>query len=136
MDARRPELLEALNSLYEARQSAARATAHATGTANYLPATGPLQSFEIRKASPTISINNIPVGALVGGSFVPTYAYLGDGATSAISSTPGKCTVSGGVVNFLAPGTCTLRAKATGTLNSDPATGNLQSFQIRPQRPR
>jgi len=34
MDARRPELLEALNSLYEARQSAARATAHATGTAD------------------------------------------------------------------------------------------------------
>jgi uroporphyrin-III C-methyltransferase/precorrin-2 dehydrogenase/sirohydrochlorin ferrochelatase len=34
MDARRPELLEALNSLYEARQSAARAAAHATGTAD------------------------------------------------------------------------------------------------------
>ena len=33
MEARRPELLEALNSLYEARQSAARATAHATGSA-------------------------------------------------------------------------------------------------------
>jgi siroheme synthase-like protein len=33
MEARRPELLEALNSLYEARQSAARATAHATGPA-------------------------------------------------------------------------------------------------------
>ena len=31
MDARRPELLEALNSLYEARQSAARAAAHAAG---------------------------------------------------------------------------------------------------------
>ncbi len=37
MDARRPELLEALNSLYEARQSAARATAHATGTADRRP---------------------------------------------------------------------------------------------------
>ena len=44
-------------------------TAHATGTANYQPATGTPQSVEICKASPTISISNIPVGAVIGREF-------------------------------------------------------------------
>jgi hypothetical protein len=105
-------------------------TAHATGTANYLAADGLPQSFQICKASPTISITNIPVGALVGGNFVPTFAYVGDGVASVTSSTTSKCTVSGGTVNFIASGTCTLRAKATGTANVDSATGPNQSFQI------
>ena len=78
----------------------------------------------------TISINNIPAQAFVGGSFTPTYNYQGDGATSVTSNTPIRCTVSGGTVTFLHKGTCTLVAHAAGTANFDPATGSPQSFTI------
>jgi hypothetical protein len=78
----------------------------------------------------TISISNIPPDALIGGSFVAAFAYPGDGATSVTSSTPDKCTVSGGVVTFLAHGMCTFRARAEGTANFDPARGERQSFSI------
>ena len=110
-------------------------TAHATATVNYTAATGSAQSFTIATATPTISINNIPGSATVGGSFTPTYVYTGDGVTSVTSSTTGTCTVSGGVVNFVGGGTCTLTAHATATANYAAATGSAQSFTIAPATP-
>jgi hypothetical protein len=105
-------------------------TAHATATANYAAANGSSQPFAIAQATPTISINNLPLGPKVGGSFQPTYAYTGDGTTSTTSSAPAVCTVSGTVVNFVGVGTCSLTAHATATPNSAAATGQLQSFSI------
>jgi trimeric autotransporter adhesin len=105
-------------------------TAHATAGNNYLAANGNPQSFTIAQATPTISINNIPTSAKDGGNFAPTYAYIGDGATSVTSNTSGTCTVSGSVVNFVAVGTCTLTAHAAATANSAAATGSPQSFSI------
>jgi len=78
----------------------------------------------------TISISNIPASAFIGGSFVPAFTYQGDGVTSVTSSTPGRCTVSGGTVTFVHKGTCTLVAHATGTANFDAATGTPQTAVI------
>lgn len=98
--------------------------------ANYAPANGNPQSFLIGQATPTISINNIPSNAKFGGSFVPAYAYAGDGTTSVTSSTTIACTVSGTLLNFLGLGTCTLTAHATATVNPAAASGSPQSFTI------
>jgi endonuclease G, mitochondrial len=81
-------------------------------------------------ASGTISINNIPAQPRVGDAFVPAFNYAGDGATSVTSSTPTRCSVSGGTVTFLKAGTCTLVAHAAATANFAAATGPAQSFAI------
>jgi hypothetical protein len=107
-------------------------TAHATATANFLAATGSPQSFAVAAAPVAVSVavNNLPVGATAGGSFTPTYAYVGDGVTSVTSSTPAVCTVAAGLVSFVAAGTCTLTAHATATANFLAATGSPQSFAV------
>jgi hypothetical protein len=105
-------------------------TAQATTGTNYAAATGTPQSFTIGQATPTISINNIPAAAKYGGNFSPTYVYTGDGTTSVTSSTLSTCTVSAGVVNFIALGTCTLTAHSSATTNYKSANGAPQSFTI------
>ncbi len=91
-----------------------------------------VQSFAltVNPSTTTISINNFPAAAALGGSFTPTYAYIGDGATSVTSSTPSTCTVSGGVVNFVAAGTCTLTAHATAGTNYAALDGSAQSVTV------
>lgn len=81
-------------------------------------------------ATSTISITNMPAQAFTGASFVPVFGYAGDGATSVTSSTPSKCTVSGGTVAFVRKGTCTLTAHAAATVNFDAATGAPQSIVV------
>ncbi len=92
---------------------------------------GPLsQSFNIAKASTTVSINNVPSSATVGGTFMPTYTSPSDGTKSTTSSTTGVCTVSGGVVSFDAAGTCTLVAHVAAGTEYLAADGNEQSFEV------
>jgi hypothetical protein len=106
-------------------------TAHATATTNYASATGSQQSFAIAQASTTISIKNILGNAKKGGSFTPTYNYIGDGTPSTTSSTLATCTISGSVVNFVASRTCTLNAHATAGTDYAATTGSPQSFTIK-----
>ena len=107
-------------------------TASATTTTDYSQATGSPQSFNVGKATPTISINNLPGNALYGGTFTPTYLYSGNGSPSesVTSSTTPVCTVSGAVVNFVGVGTCTLTASATTTTDYTQVTGSPQSFGV------
>jgi hypothetical protein len=107
-------------------------TFNQAGDGAYDPATQITQTTTAQVANPTISISNIPSGAVNGGSFTPTFAYTGDGIISVTSSTQSRCTVSGSVVNFVGGGTCTLTAAATATANSNAATGSPQSFTISP----
>jgi hypothetical protein len=106
--------------------------AHATTGTNYVATNGSPQSFTIGKAITTISINNIPSGsgAMYGKSFVPTYAYSGDGKTSATSSTLSVCKVTDGKVGFVGVGTCTLTAHANAGTNYAAVNGSPQSFAI------
>ena len=104
--------------------------AHATAGTIYAAVNGSAQSFSIAQATPSISVSNIQTSAITGGSFTPTFAYTGDGTKSVTSSTLSRCTVSGGVVNFVGGGTCTLTAQATATANVAGATGSPQLFTI------
>ena len=103
----------------------------AEASANYTAATGAPQSFLVGQATPTIKITNVPAKPKVGRSFVPNVRNDGDGATSVTSSAPAVCTVSGGTVNFIAAGTCTLTAQATATANFTAATGAPESFLVK-----
>jgi CSLREA domain-containing protein len=92
---------------------------------------GPLQqSFNIAKATGSVTIGNIPGSATVGGSFTPTYTIAGDGTASTVSNSTSVCTVSSGVVNYIAVGTCLLQASVTAGTNHLAATGSVQSFAI------
>jgi hypothetical protein len=107
-------------------------TASQPGNGNYAAAADIARTFNISRAPSTVSINNIPAGAIVGGSFTPTFTGTGDGTASATSSTPSTCTVSGaGVVSYVGAGTCTLQASITQGANYLAATGASQSFPVK-----
>jgi CSLREA domain-containing protein len=92
---------------------------------------GPIsQSFNIAKATGSVTISNIPGTATVGGSFTPTYTKSGDGIASTVSNSTGICTVSSGVVNYITTGTCLLQASVTEGTNHLAATGTEQSFTV------
>ncbi|MGE5749243.1 MAG: hypothetical protein ACM31F_04745, partial [Gemmatimonas sp.] len=92
---------------------------------------GPIsQSFNIAKATGSVSINNIPSSAAVGGSFTPTYTKSGDGTASTVSNSTSVCTVTSGVVDFIAAGSCLLQASVTEGTNHLSATGSEQNFDI------
>jgi sugar lactone lactonase YvrE len=107
-------------------------TAAATATTDYAAATGTPQTFTVGQATATIGINNIPSSPVYSGSFTPAYTYSGNGSpTESVSSTTlSVCTVTGGVVNFVGVGTCTLTAAATATTDYLAATGSQQSFTV------
>jgi hypothetical protein len=107
--------------------------ADVTAGTDYQAADGTPQSFPVLQATPTApTITNIPANAATGGSFTPTVATNGDGATSATSSTAGVCTVTAGVVSYVAVGTCTLTAHVAAGTNYTAADGNPQSFTVSP----
>jgi hypothetical protein len=93
----------------------------ATGSQDY--------SLIIGQATPTIGISNIPESAVYGGSFTPSIPYNGDGTASVASNSTGICTVSGGVVHFIAAGVCSLTASATVGTNYT-AVSNTVTFTI------
>jgi hypothetical protein len=86
------------------------------------------------KAPGSVTIDNIPISAVYGGSFTPTFTQLGDGVGSAASLTSGTCAISSGVVSFVGVGQCTLQASVTEGTNYLAAIGSNQSFTI-DQRP-
>src|SRR5262249_43233014 len=102
-----------------------------TDTTNFKNASKDV-TINVLQTTTTISVNNIPSGAIIGGSFSPTYAYLGDGVPSVTSSaaTASICTVSAGSVKYVGVGTCTITANATAGLNYTATTGTPQSFTI------
>lgn len=105
-------------------------TATKAADTHYLSTTSSQASVVAQKASTPISINNIPKNGVNGNAFTPSFSYSLDGTEVAVSSTTGVCTVSGGTVNFIAVGTCSLRAMLTGSANLNDVTGNAQSFSV------
>ena len=82
------------------------------------------------KATPTISISNIPTGAVYDGYFTPTFTYTGDGTPSVTSNSTTICTVSAGVVSFVGVGTCSLTPSATVGTKYTAVTGTAQTFSV------
>jgi trimeric autotransporter adhesin len=105
-------------------------TASATASTDYAAVTGSAQTFTVGQATPTITIANLPSSAAYGGSFTPTVTYSGDGTASVVSNSPAICTVMGGVVHFVAVGTCSLTASATAGTNYTAIAGSAQTFTV------
>jgi len=87
-------------------------------------------TLTVNQATPTISITNIPSGAMYSGSFTPTLTYTGDGTTSITSNSPSVCTVSGSQVDFVGVGTCSLTPGATAGTSYTAVTGSAQTFSV------
>ena len=105
--------------------------AHVADGTDYGPADGPLQSYTVFQATPTVSISNLPASDTYGGGFTATVTTDGDGSsTSVTSSTTSVCTVSGLVVSYTGVGTCTLQAHVAAGTNFGPADGSLQSYTV------
>ena len=101
---------------------------------NYGAGTGSAQSFTIGKAAPsTPTISNIPPNPAYGENFAATVTTTGDGTTSVTSSTPGVCTVSGGLnVYFDGVGSCSLTSDVASGANYLAAAAPLstQTFTV------
>ena len=85
-----------------------------------------------RQGTPTApTISNLPgAGQTVGGSFTPTVTTTGDGVKSVTSNSPTICTVAGGVVTYIAIGTCSLTAHVAAGTNYNAADGSAQTFTV------
>ncbi len=109
--------------------------ANQAGDANYEAAPQVQQSVTVGKGAQAITITSAaPTGALVGG---PTYSPTGTGGASGnpvvftvAFGTIDQCSITGGVVSFLAAGTCTLHANQAGDDNYDAAPEVEQSFDV------
>jgi hypothetical protein len=89
----------------------------------------------VNQASQTISFASSAPAATVGGStYTPTATGGGSGnpVTFAIdaSSTPGACSISGGVVSFTGAGSCIIDANQAGNTNYSPAPQVQQTVTV------
>ena len=106
-------------------------TPEVTAGAAYQAATGSPQTLTVTRApasAPTIS--NLPGAGYLVGTFTPTVATDGDGVKSVTSSTPDVCTVSNGVVSFVAVGKCTLMAHVADGTDHVGADGTAQDITV------
>jgi streptogramin lyase len=100
------------------------------GNADYAAAPSVSQSFQITKASQTITFGALS-NQTYGTAPITVSAVPSSGLTVAFYSlTPHPCTVSGTTVTLVAVGTCTIEATQAGNANYTTAPAVTQSFQI------
>ena len=100
------------------------------GDANYLAATAVSQSFQVTKASQTISfgaLSNQPYGTA---PFTVSATASSGLAVKFASTTQTICTVSGNTVTLVKVGKCTIHASQAGNVDYAAATPVNQSFQV------
>jgi sugar lactone lactonase YvrE len=100
------------------------------GNADYTAAAPVNQSFQVTKASQTISFNALPNEPLSTPPFTVTATASSGLPVSFASSTITICTVSGNEVTLVAIGRCTIRATQPGNLDYNAAAPVNQSFQV------
>src|SRR3984957_18609368 len=103
-----------------------------TGNANYNAASQVTQSFSVGKGTSIITVTSTaPGSAAVGGATYTPTATATSGDTVAITSgTTSVCTISSGVVHFVATGTCTLDFNDTGNANYNAASQVRPGFSL------
>jgi hypothetical protein len=85
----------------------------------------------ISKRSQTLSFTStVPTSPFVGDSYTPQVSSTQSLSASLTSTTTGVCTFAGTVLNFLAAGTCTVRATQAGTTNVFAAQAVDQSIVV------
>ena len=105
-------------------------SASQAGNANWAAATPVAESFQVTKASQTITFGSLPNVPLSTGS-ITVSATASSGLTVAFASTTTKvCTVSGTKVTLIKTGTCTIKATQPGNVDYSAAALVDQSFQV------
>jgi hypothetical protein len=103
------------------------------GNEIYAPSPSVQQSFEVGKASQSISLDLSTLSVRVNDSPINISSYVSStsGLTnSLISSTTGICTISGFTLTVVSYGTCTITASQSGNTNYNAATQVSQSITI------
>jgi len=99
---------------------------------NYAAATPQTVTINIGAGTNTINfpaLANTPAGATAP---VPAATSTAGGTITYASTTPSVCTVTGGVITDVAPGTCTITANQGATGNYAAAAQQQQSYQVTP----
>ena len=78
----------------------------------------------------TPTITNLPSSGVVEGTFTPSVATSGDGATSVTSNSTTVCTVNGSSVSYVGAGICSLTAQVGIGANYGAASGVPQTFTV------
>ena len=105
------------------------------GNANWAAATPVTQSFQVTKASQTITFPSLPSVPLSTGS-ITVSATASSGLTVAFASaTTTVCTVSGTEVTLIKTGTCTIKATQPGNADYAAAAPVNKSFQVTASNP-
>ena len=110
-------------------------TASVAATTDYTATNGSTQTFSIGKATPTVSISNIPSSAPYGGNFTPIYAIApvdDTGVISAISNSAHVCIINSSTVDYVGVGTCSLTASVAATTDYTATNGSTQTFPVSP----
>jgi hypothetical protein len=76
------------------------------------------------------SIDDVPIGAIYGGSFPATLSTISDGTPSVTSSTAAVCAISGLMVTYVGVGTCTLTAHTSASPNYAASNGAQQNIAV------
>ena len=103
------------------------------GNANYNAAPQVQQSITVNKAAQTVSFTSTAPAATVGGATYTPTATATSGLTPAITvdaSSSTICTITGGVVSFIATGTCTLDANQAGNGSYNAAAQVQQAVTV------
>jgi hypothetical protein len=113
--------------------------ANQAGDETYNPAPQVQQSFDVGKASQTVAFTSTaPTAATIGGpTYTPT-AHATSGLAAVITvdaSASSICSISGGIVSFLAAGSCVLDANQAGNSEWSAATQVQQSFDVASSTP-
>jgi hypothetical protein len=110
-------------------------TASQAGNASWAAATPVTESFQVTKASQTITFGSLPNVPLSTGSIIVS-ATASSGLTVAFKSATTKvCTVSGTTVTLIKTGTCTIKATQPGNTGYTAAAPVDQSFQVTASNP-
>jgi hypothetical protein len=108
-------------------------TANKAGDTNHLAATAATQTLTIAQAAQTVTFTStVPASPLPGGTYAVA-ASATSGLTPALSITTGQttvCTLSAGVVTFLATGTCTITASQAGDTRFAAAPAQTQTIVV------
>ena len=108
--------------------------ANQAGNASYEAAPQAQQSFDPDSAVQTITFTSTPPDpALVGGTYTVTASGGASGNAVTFSVDPssqGNCALAGGIVTFVAIGTCVIDANQAGNTGYQAATQLQQSFAV------
>lgn len=102
------------------------------GNVTYAAATQQTQSFSVAAGANTITISSSAPGSptVNGATYTPTATATSGDVVQVTSATVPICTITGGVVNFVAAGSCTLNFNDPGNVNFPAAPQKQQSMTV------